>query len=239
MELLISAFLLGLASTFHCVAMCGPIAMALPIGKLNSTQKLVAIISYHLTRVIVYGLLGLLIGLIGEFFRLIEFLQVLSILMGAFMVIIAFNTFIIKRFEFPIPFVQKKITAAFSRLNQSKNPSKFLFLGALNGLLPCGIVSLALLSSLVSGSSVGSAAFMAAFGLGTLPVMVFVYFFINKAQNYSKSFLQKSYPVVLFVVGALLITRGANLGIPYLSPKFEQTAKANETIIECHVPIKK
>ena len=79
MELLISAFLLGLASTFHCVAMCGPIAMALPIGKLNSTQKLVAIISYHLTRIIVYGLLGLLIGLLGEFLRLIEFLQVLSL----------------------------------------------------------------------------------------------------------------------------------------------------------------
>lgn len=236
--LLISAFLLGLASTFHCVAMCGPIAMALPLGKLNTSKKLIAISSYHLARTSVYGFLGVLIGILGEFFRMIEFLQVLSILLGAFMVIIAFNSFIIKRFEFPIPFVQKKITAAFSRLNQSKNPSKFLFLGALNGLLPCGIVSLALLSSLVSGSYLGSAAFMLAFGLGTVPVMVFVYFFIQKAQNYSTVFLQKSYPVVLFFVGAMLITRGANLGIPYLSPKFEQTAKANETIIECHVPNK-
>lgn len=236
--LLISAFLLGLASTFHCVAMCGPIAMALPLGKLNTTQKLIAISSYHLARTSVYGFLGVLIGMLGEFFRMVEFLQVVSILLGAFKLIVAFNSFIIKRFEFPIPFVQKKITAAFSRLNQSKNPSKFLFLGALNGLLPCGIVSLALLSSLVSGSYLGSAAFMLSFGMGTLPVMIFVYFFINKAQNYSKGFLQKSYPIVLFLVGVLLITRGANLGIPYLSPKFEQTAKANETIIECHVPNK-
>jgi sulfite exporter TauE/SafE len=86
---LLSAFLLGLAGSFHCAGMCGPIAIALPLYGHSLPRKFLGGVLYNLGRTTTYGLMGALFGLIGQGFHLMGFQQVVSIVMGAGMIILA------------------------------------------------------------------------------------------------------------------------------------------------------
>jgi sulfite exporter TauE/SafE len=88
---------------------------------------------------------------------------------------------------------------------------------------------------------------MASFGLGTLPGMLLVGFFAQQISGPIRANMSKAFPYIMTVVGVLVILRGANLGIPYISPKIEQTnstssvkAKDPQSYqIICHSPAKK
>jgi sulfite exporter TauE/SafE len=103
-----------------------------------------------------------------------------------------------------------------------------LLLGLLNGLLPCGMIYIALAGALASESVFSSAAFMLFFGLGTLPVMMILPWVATYISSNVRIRLNKVIPYTLLVFGLLLILRGSNLGIPYLSP---QVATEQPTLI--------
>jgi sulfite exporter TauE/SafE len=107
----------------------------------------------------------------------------------------------------------------------------FFLLGSANGLLPCGMVYIALLAT-ISFSEVGkSVGFMAAFGAGTLPAMMMAAFAIQKLKWETRKMLRKAVPFFVVVVGLLLILRGLNLGIAFISPEFP---KGQEQVVNCH-----
>jgi sulfite exporter TauE/SafE len=54
----IAGILLGLVSSFHCVGMCGPLALALPVHHLKKMQQVLAVLLYNGGRVITYSMLG-------------------------------------------------------------------------------------------------------------------------------------------------------------------------------------
>src|SRR5690606_36206202 len=93
--------------------------------------------------------------------------------------------------------------------------------GILNGFLPCGMVYMALTASLASGGIWQSAAFMATFGLGTLPFMFAVVLAGNLMTAAFRIKILKFLPVMMFILGGLFIVRGLEVGIPYISPKKE------------------
>jgi sulfite exporter TauE/SafE len=80
--MLYTAVLFGLISSFHCIGMCGPIAMMLPVDHNNPTKKVLQIMLYHLGRLTAYGMLGLFFGMLGKGLFLAGFQQQLSILVG-------------------------------------------------------------------------------------------------------------------------------------------------------------
>ena len=109
--------------------------------------------------------------------------------------------------------------------------SSLFSIGLLNGLLPCGLIYLAITSSFITGTSLKGGLFMLFFGLGTLPMMLAAVFFGNYMNQQLRTRLRKSVPLFLFVMAALLILRGMGLGIPYISPAFAaHTADA----VSCH-----
>lgn len=238
--LLIVAFLLGLASTFHCIGMCGPISLALPLNRTSGATVLMGLIQYHLGRITTYSLLGLLIGSIGMSLRLFHLLQWLSILMGLVMILFAWKRHWIHKMEFRQNTMMQLLVGNMGKLLASKSPGKLIGLGALNGLLPCGMVFVALGNALLSGSLIGSMAGMAAFGLGTFPAMVAVGYFARQVNQTTRQRINRVFPVLLTIVGFMLIVRGANLGIPYISPKMaelpkkEQPNHQQQVVIECH-----
>ena len=73
---------LGFLGSFHCVGMCGPIALALPIGRRSTGNKIIGILLYNFGRVLTYGLLGLLFGAIGRGFSIAGLQQAISIILG-------------------------------------------------------------------------------------------------------------------------------------------------------------
>ena len=236
--LLLSAFILGLVGNFHCLGMCGPIALAIPLKDNSTSTRLLSILIYNAGRIFTYTLLGALIGFIGKGVFLMGFQQKLSIILGA--AIIIYAVFIIVKRKSSL--LNKLLATKFYRLKNAmgsflrkKTYDANLLLGLLNGLLPCGMIYIALAGALASESVFSSAAFMLFFGLGTLPVMMILPWVATYISSNVRIRLNKVIPYTLLVFGLLLILRGSNLGIPYLSPQVatEQPALIGADIY-CH-----
>jgi uncharacterized protein len=234
---LVTAFVLGLVSTAHCIGMCGPIALAIPLDRKNSFTMLTGIIQYNFGRILSYASIGFIIGIVGLSVQLIGILQFLSILSGVLIIVFAYQKYWSKNgFQEKTPrFIQSFISTSMGKILKSKHPMKRTFLGILNGFLPCGMVYAALIASLITAHPIQGATYMIFFGLGTLPGMILIAFSAQFVSVKMRSVFQKISPYMFILLGFLLIVRGMNLGIPYLSPKFEindETGKLNNS--SCH-----
>ena len=103
-------------------------------------------------------------------------------------------------------------------------------IGAANGLLPCGMVYFAIAGALAAGSVVHGVLFMASFGLGTFPLMMLLSYFGFIINISLRNKIRKAVPYFMAAIAILLILRGMNLGIPYISPSFNAAGES----IPCH-----
>jgi len=236
MELVIAAISLGLLGSFHCVGMCGPIALALPVHQYSPFKKYIGILLYNLGRVVTYSLLGLLFGLLGQSFFIGGFQQALSISIG---IMLLFSVFISKvqwfnkpSFGFIYSFVNT-IKLELGNLFNRKELHYLFLIGILNGLLPCGLVYLGIAGAVATGHYLNGAEFMMYFGIGTIPVMYAVAFLGQFITLRYRNLIRQLMPYVVSVMAILLIVRGLNLGIPYLSPQF---GKENHNVSCCEKP---
>lgn len=220
-------FIIGLQATLHCVGMCGPLALAAPIDRSRKSTAIWSSITYNLGRITTYTYLGLLIGLFGLSKVWLNAIQVLSVLAGLFFI----ATVVYGSLETWGPL--RLITHEIGRLNTrlfpeiKKMPSAmrpFLF-GLLNGLLPCGMVYLALIYTLSSSHINESALRMLFFGLGTLPVMLFIP--LIGQDRFFQLFPKNTQKILMLLIGLLLVLRGLGLGIPYLSPTIQLATTPN------------
>ena len=219
--MLISAFVLGLLGSFHCMGMCGPIAFMLPVDRTNDYKKLSQITIYHIGRLLAYSIIGLIFGLIGKSLYLFGFQQQLSIIIGVLMIVVVlipqrvFNNY---NFSKPIYKVISKIKSALGKALKKKTADTFLTIGFLNGFLPCGLVYMAVFAAIASGNALNGCLYMAVFGLGTIPLMTTAIYFSQFLKGTARQKIQKAIPIFVILIGALFILRGLGLGIPYLSP---------------------
>ncbi len=235
--MIVSAFILGLLGSFHCVGMCGPIAFMLPVDHTNPYKKAFQISIYHFGRLLSYSIIGLAFGLVGNSLYIFGLQQHLSIIIGIIMiviVIIPYKTFNKYNFSKPIYKVISKVKNALGKELQKKTPDTFLTIGFLNGFLPCGLVYMALFAAIATGSTLQGGFYMLLFGLGTIPLMTTTIYFSHLFKGNIRQRIQKVIPVFVVLIGALFIIRGLGLGIPYLSPipVFETAGAA----INCTTP---
>jgi len=229
---IVSGLAIGSLGSFHCIGMCGPIALSLPIASDAKASAFVSIGLYNLGRAITYGILGILFGLLGNQFRIWGVQQFVSILAG--IVLLAFVLF---HFKVRLPgrwfdAYQNKVRLALQKLMISKlNPGSFFLVGLLNGLLPCGLVYVAIVAALATGKIGLGAILMFAFGLGTMPMMAGVMVFGRRISLHHRQVINKTIPYMVSVMACILILRGLNLGIPYVSPKMGESIR---TIPTCH-----
>lgn len=219
--LLITGFILGLSSSLHCVGMCGPIAMAIPVDRSSNGKILFGALQYNFGRVLTYSILGAIVGSMGLTLNTFGVLQWLSIIAGIFLILFAWRKYL-QRFIFgkiPGINIQFGLNKMLGKVIRSKSPVKLLFLGGLNGLLPCGMVFAALLNAILTGEIIQSSLAMVMFGIGTLPAMLTVTFASNKIGTVLRGKLSRVVPILLTVVGLLIVLRGMNLNIPYISPE--------------------
>lgn len=225
MQLIIAAISLGLLGSFHCIGMCGPIALALPVHQYSSVKKYIGIFLYNLGRVITYTFLGLLFGLLGQSFFLGGFQQLLSIVIGILLLLSVFltnrNWVNGKNLGFIYSFINS-VKLQLGSLFNKKGLHFLFFIGLLNGLLPCGLVYLGIAGAIASGNYIKGAEFMFYFGLGTVPIMYAVAFLGQFITLKYRNHIRHAMPFVVSIMAVMLIIRGLNLGIPYLSPQFEK-----------------
>ncbi len=222
--LLISALGLGFASGFHCIGMCGPIALSLGLTKKQATNYYLQNLTYQFGRIVTYTFLGAILGIIGQGFQMAGFQQYLTIGVGVLLIVMALFSFGGKDFASKIPFLSGlllKVKMNLGKLLQKADYKSRFSTGILNGFLPCGMVYMALTASLAAGGIWQGSLFMALFGLGTLPFMFAVVLVGNLMTQAFRIKILKFVPFIMILLGALFILRGLEIGIPYVSPKKE------------------
>lgn len=234
--LILAALLMGALGSFHCVGMCGPLAISLPLNDNNNRAKFFGAILYNAGRVVTYSLIGLLFGIVGKSFALFGFQQWLSVILGVLIIVFVIlpkRTTSLKKPGTGI-WLMEKLRSRLGSLFQKKNQASLFTIGMLNGLLPCGLVYMAVAGAVATGDITGSVLFMAFFGLGTLPVMWGVAFFGNYVSLQFRQRIRRAYPYMLLLMACLLILRGMGLGIPYVSP--EMKADQSQPVNCCAKP---
>ncbi|NND61677.1 MAG: sulfite exporter TauE/SafE family protein [Flavobacteriaceae bacterium] len=217
-----TALILGLAGSFHCVGMCGPIAFLLPVDRKSVGRKNFQIFLYHFGRLISYAIIGLLFGLIGKSLGLFGVQQQLSIAIGVIMItLVVIPPHILNKYAFsrPIYRIISKVKSGLGEALKKKTPDTFLTIGFLNGFLPCGLVYMAVFGAIASGNALEGSLYMAVFGLGTIPLMTTAVYLGNFLTGKVKQKIRRTIPIVVALMGCLFILRGMGLGIPYVSPK--------------------
>jgi len=217
------AFALGILGSLHCAAMCGPLQLALPVPSGGAGRFIAGRIIYQFGRVITYCSLGLIAGLVGKSIFLAGMQRWLSIALG---VAVLAGFFISKKIAVSATAVRfvMGLKAAMSMQLQKRNLSSLALLGMLNGLLPCGLVYVALAGAAVCSAIWASVGYMAAFGIGTLPMMLALSLSGKMFPPAVRLKLRAAIPAGVFLLAALLILRGLSLGIPYLSPDLSSGA---------------
>lgn len=225
-----TGFTIGLFGSMHCLGMCGPLVLAIP--HISETKAGIAIdgLIYNLGRTITYTTMGLILGLLGLSAQFAGIQDYVSIALGVIMLL----TLVIPKKYYSFVNDTKSINKFVIRIkkqlkNVLENKSRFslIIIGILNGLLPCGLVYVALAGSLAMGDVVSSAIYMFAFGLGTLPMLAVLYFSKNMISGKFRAKINKFIPYAIAIVAIILILRGLNLGIPLISPDESKTKISN------------
>jgi len=212
-----TAFLLGFVGSLHCAGMCGPLALALPATGNSTPAYVLGRFAYNAGRIITYCLLGIVFGLVGQTLLLAGLQRWVSIALGVALLLALFAS---RRLALarPVTAVVNQLKAAMSVLLRRRSLAGLAVLGLLNGLLPCGLVYVACAGAAATGGILEGASYMAAFGVGTVPMMLAISLSGNLVPTSLRLKLVKTIPVCVFLLASLLILRGMSLGIPYLSP---------------------
>jgi sulfite exporter TauE/SafE len=219
-----TAFIVGFFGGLHCIGMCGPITLALPVFQNNLSKVLTSRLLYNLGRTITYAFMGAVIGLAGEGISLAGAQRWVSIGSGILLIVIVMIPMSVSsRFQLLKPayhftgYLKKK----FGKLLKSNSISSVFLIGILNGFLPCGLVYVALAGALATGSLVQGTLYMTFFGLGTIPFLFAFSVFGQFVGAGVRRKFTRLIPAFIIVLGIIFILRGMNLGIPYISPKLK------------------
>ena len=220
---LLSAFIIGLLSAGHCLAMCGGITSMLtsaipqnPLLKNNLLQhnlnkkkthsKLIMVVCYNIGRIASYATLGAIVGFTGSIaakniglplagLRIVAgvFLILLGLYLGQWLMILS-----------KVETVGKKLWQLISPLSKKvipvNSPLKALSLGAIWGWLPCGLVYSTLTWALASGDPKTGALIMASFGLGTLPALLTMSFGFLSIKKFLKNNTMRKFIAVSIIL---------------------------------------
>lgn len=201
-----TALLLGLAGSLHCAGMCSPLVMAVTPGPSAVARRL----QYNAGRIAVYVLFGGMAAWLGQVFSWSAYSGILSVATGV--VMIAFALAGITNLRIPV------ITPAIQHLTLSLKRTFGWFLsrkswyartamGALNGMLPCGLTYLALTYCLILPTPVEGGWFMLVFGIGTLGVMLGFPALVGMLARHFRFNFSRMATVLLLLAGVTLVGR--------------------------------
>ncbi len=211
---------MGLAGSLHCIGMCGPLALALPIHSAKGFSRFLSALAYNTGRTITYFSMGTVLGWTGSRLVVVGYQQLFSISAGVLILLLLIAGKYLRHIRL-FPALQTHFKKYIAVFLTRKNSVQGLFIfGLLNGLLPCGLVYMAIASALIIGGPMQSGIFMAAFGLGTIPLMLILMVTGHMISFSARTTVKKAVPYFIGFVAVLMILRGLNLGIPYISPAF-------------------
>ena len=229
-------FVIGLLTSIHCVAMCGGInlsqcAQYQRVGrtKHSNLSNLKPSIQYNTGRVISYTVIGGIVGALGS---VVSFTGtgkgVVAIIAGIFMVIMGLN--MLNLFPWLRKFNPRMPKIFATKINEQKSGNRPLYVGLLNGLMPCGPLQAMQLYALSTGDPAKGALSMLIFSLGTVPLMfglgalstVLTKKFTNRMMTVSAG--------LVVMLGIFMFSNGmalSGIAVPFTSNALTNTASNN------------
>jgi len=240
---MLAAFITGLVGSLHCVGMCGPIALALPMPQNGRAgwQYFLGRLLYNVGRLTSYSILGGIVALLGVAAALFDIQRWFSLGLGVILIVLAMAHFgLLGAKSLATNNIWNRWwRKAMGEAMKLRGLGGLFVLGLLNGVLPCGLVYAGLFLAANSSTMLEGMAKMAAFGLGTLPLMLT----LSWSGKWLRSWLQAKsrwiMPSLMLGLAMMFFLRGMALGIPYLSPRLEQSHITGEVKMSCCEKIKK
>lgn len=236
-----TAFIIGLVGSAHCAGMCGPIALALPLKSDSLFTRVGGGLVYNIGRIITYMVLGAIFGLFGKGLQMAGFQLWASVVIGILMIALVLVPIIFKK----MPSINNvfesysaRLLSGFRSMFKKGDTASLFGIGLMNGILPCGLVYVAVAGAINTGDVVSAMLYMALFGAGTIPVMLAVSMAGTMISLKLRIFVNKLSPYVIVLLGILFVLRGLSLGIPYISPKAEALTPVIEKAHKCCHPDK-
>lgn len=230
--LFIAGLAAGIVGSLHCIGMCGPLALAIPMGNKGPGQRFFVTVLHGLGKTASYTTLGALFGLLGKSIQLMAYQQLFSILAG---ILLLFSVVFVRYFHkiniLYKPMSKLSTSLMVKLLKTESGYMRYMAMGAANGLLPCGLVYAALIVAAASGSVTGGVISMLGFGMGTYPTLATIMLLGAALPPIFRLRIRVLSPYFIAFAAVLLILRGSNLGIPYISPDFNTTNTAHNC---CH-----
>lgn len=200
---LLSAFLMGLAGSGHCLAMCGGLA-----GAMGMNQSPLRLLVYNLGRITSYMIAGTILG--SAIFAVAKIdnqgLIIVRFAAGIMMILLALYItrvwMLLTRLERLGVYLWRLLQPLTRHFPTNAGVGPLFVAGMLWGWLPCGLVYSALTWAALSGSAAGGAVTMFAFGLGTLPSMLIFGVFSRTLSSIVRS------AGFRWLAGALLLVYG-------------------------------
>lgn len=208
---LMMLFIIGMTTSFHCISMCGGLALSQVVSESNNFKRN---LMYNVGRVISYTVLGGLVGVLGAGITLgNRIFAIVPIFLGGLMVVMGLSNAGLSSLG-SIPFMQKinfKLGTLRGKLSSDRGP---LVLGLVNGFMPCGPLQLMQIYALSTGSFMAGALSMFAFSLGTVPLMLGMGVFVSKLSVKSKGLIYKMGGYLILFLGMSMMMNGlGTLGI--------------------------
>lgn len=216
---LLSALLIGLMGSTHCLGMCGGIVSALTFGldrpaRQHAGRLLVYQLAYNGGRITSYAVAGAIAGAAGVPLIAIADPDIagraVQWISAAFM--IALGLYLagwwpgLQAIEKLGSRLWVRIEPLGRRLLPVNHPIKALVFGTLWGWLPCGLVYSALVWSLVSGSAADGALRMSMFGIGTLPMMLAAGVVANRLGQFTRNpWVRRTAGLIVLSFGLFLL----------------------------------
>lgn len=182
---IIPALLLGLASSLHCLGMCGGIMggfmMMLPPG-ISPLRRLILAGCYNLGRIGIYAVLGCLAAMMGSKafaifipgngFTIARVIA--AVLLGisgiSMLLCLPAGVWINRQMQPLWHYMQDH--GGLHHLQPGRSVLHAILYGSLWGLLPCGLVYTALAYAILAPDIISGGLAMLGFGLGTLPALL-------------------------------------------------------------------
>ena len=150
------------------------------------------------------------------------------------MILIPSKTFNRYNFSKPIYLLVAKVKDLLGVFLKKRNSNTFFVLGVLNGLLPCGLVYMAVFGAMASGGATFGALYLVLFGLGTIPLMTVAIYLGNFLKGKARQTILKAIPIFVVFIGLLFVLRVMGLGIKYISPSKVVTEQQVDSKYNCH-----
>lgn len=228
-----TAFVLGAAASAHCIGMCGPIALAVPSPAPGWRARALSTLILNTGRITTYAVIGVAFGTFGKGLQLAGLQQGVSVVAGAVLLLSVTLPGVLERWSPTgrLALLIARSRGALARNLQRTAPEALFLTGVLNGLLPCGLVYAAAIGAAAMGTSAQGALFMVLFGLGTWPALVALRMSGSMLGTNARGLLRRASPVLVSAMAVLLILRGLQLDIPFMSPA---PAMAPAGVAACH-----